>query len=64
MNPGAVVEQRQQPVSVALAWRRYLVTVQTSEDAEYERIEERAWHRLTSELERLGTPMPEREQDA
>jgi hypothetical protein len=64
MNVGAVIEQRQQPISVALAWRRYLVTVQTSEDAEYERVEERAWQRLTSELERLGAPMPEREHDA
>lgn len=60
----AVAEQGQRPISVALAWRRYLVTVQTSEDAEYERVEERAWRRLASELELIGRPLPEREDEA
>ena len=38
------------PITIALAWRRYLVATRTAAPADYERVEERAWERLQHEL--------------
>lgn len=42
---------------IALAWRRYLVATRTAPPASYERVEERAWERLRSELSAIGAPL-------
>lgn len=49
-------EQAPAPLSVSLAWRRYLTTVRETGAEIYEETEERAWRRLTAELARIGHP--------
>ncbi|HEY6016739.1 MAG TPA: hypothetical protein VIU44_06675 [Gaiellaceae bacterium] len=55
----AVQQGARAPITVALAWRRYLVATRTASQADYERIEGRAWERLRSELAFLEQPLPE-----
>ncbi|HEY6029303.1 MAG TPA: hypothetical protein VIU44_02000 [Gaiellaceae bacterium] len=57
----AVQQGSRAPITVALAWRRYLVATRTAAAADYERVEERAWERLRSELAFLDQPLPERD---
>ena len=45
------------PLPVAVAWRRYLVTVQRASEEAYAQTEELAWRELTAELARLGRPL-------
>lgn len=53
----AVQQTSRAPITVALAWRRYLVATRTAAAADYERVEERAWARLRAELEFLEHPL-------
>ena len=46
------------PITVSLAWRRYLVATRTAAPGDYERVEERAWQRLRSELAHLDVRLP------
>jgi hypothetical protein len=45
--------------AVRRAWHRYLLETREAEPGEYERVEPRAWRRLTSTLAALGEPLPE-----
>jgi hypothetical protein len=45
--------------AVRRAWRRYLRETREAEPNAYERVELRAWRRLTSTLAALGEPLPE-----
>jgi hypothetical protein len=43
--------------SVRRAWQRYLAETRDTGADEYERVEERAWRRLASNLAALGVPV-------
>ena len=55
----AVQQGARAPITVALAWRRYLVATRTATAADYERVEGRAWERLRRELAFLDQPLSE-----
>lgn len=46
-----------QPVSVRLAWRRYLEETRSATDENYELVEGLAWQRLADELNKVGRPL-------
>lgn len=45
------------PASIRRAWQRYLAETRDADADHYERIEERAWRRLASNLSALGVPL-------
>ncbi len=47
----------EEPVSVSLAWRRYLASVREATAEDYDEAEASAWSRLSAELERIGQPL-------
>jgi hypothetical protein len=50
--------------AVRRAWLRYLDETREAGAWEYDRVEERAWHRLASTLAALGAPPAQEREDA